>query len=85
MTGTFDMREAEGSLIPFACANVNCRAIIPAKTPFMADDLLSRGYCLPCGQRLRYHRRKWVERGEPMPRTFEEIETRFEKQFGGRR
>ena len=75
----FSMRESSGSLIPFTCSNAACGIRILAKTPFMVDDLLTRGYCLPCGQRLRYHRRKWVERGEVMPRTLEEIAARFEE------
>lgn len=78
MTTLFEMRESSGSLIPFFCSN--CREVVPAKSLFLVDELLQRGYCLPCGQRLRYHRRKWTERGEPMPKTFEEIEARFKEE-----
>lgn len=69
------MRESPGSITPFGCRN--CGDVVPPKTPFLVDEVLNRAYCLPCGQRLRYHRKKWIERGEAMPVTFEEIEKRF--------
>jgi hypothetical protein len=45
---------------------------------------LERGvaYCVPCGQRLRYHRKKAIERGEEIPKTFIDVEARFAATFG---
>ena len=73
------MRESIGSLIAFGCTNPDCGSVVPAQVPFLYDEVLKRGYCLPCGQRLRYHRRKWLERGEAMPKDFAEINARFER------
>jgi len=81
VTTAFDMREVPaGSLTPFGCANPSCGTIVPAKQIYIVDEILQRGYCTPCGQRLRYHRKKWAERGEVIPRTLDEVEERFRRQ-----
>lgn len=48
------------------CANPRCTAVLAHLDACMLDQEAGFRYCVPCGQRLRYHRRKALERGEPL-------------------
>ena len=65
--------------VPFAvpCTSPDC-AMIPEEAVKInrnsfKDSLTGRTYCETCGNRLRYHRKKWHARGEEIPRTLEEV------------
>jgi hypothetical protein len=72
----FGLTETERAL-PGWCTNDGCQAsvIAPGAERFIEDDS-GRTYCVPCGQRLRYHRKKADERGEELPRSFEDVDQR---------
>jgi len=60
--------------MPMGCANaIECASLVEHKAPCFRDATTGRTYCLPCGQRLRYHRRKALERGETMPATLSAV------------
>lgn len=49
------------------CANPRCPAVLAHGDPCLYDQEGGFRYCVPCGERLRYHRRKALQRGEPLP------------------
>lgn len=58
------------SLLSTGCANAaECGTLVDHAALCFLDSATGRVYCLPCGQRLRYHRKKALERGETMPET----------------
>ncbi len=65
--------------IKMPCANgSDCfgeRGIKP-KDRYFVDKITDKTYCLLCGKQLRYHRKKAEQRGEEMPRTFEDVARR---------
>lgn len=54
--------------------SMNISEISDVTRPFFRDSVMGRTYCKPCGQRLRYHRKKAAQRGTTSPRTIEEAE-----------
>ena len=68
--------------VPFAtpCTSPDCamppEVAVQINRDTFCDTLTGRTYCNKCGNRLRYHRRKWAERGEEIPLTLEEVITR---------
>lgn len=78
MTVNYEMEERHDAPHEYGCDNLNCAGAIEAGSDYFVDLAMQRRYCTPCGQRLRYHRKKWVERGEKMPLTFSEIDKRFD-------
>lgn len=60
-----------------SCSNgEGCVATIEPGEMYFRDEARGVGYCVPCGQRLRYHRKKALERGETIPATMTEVEAR---------
>jgi hypothetical protein len=58
------------------CAATDCPAVLAAGDSCFMDDRTSRRYCVPCGQRLRYHRRRALERSGSFPLTLDDVERR---------
>ncbi len=73
------MIEHTGAM-PAGCANaMECATLIEHGAACMLDTTTGRTYCLKCGQRLRYHRRKAIARGEPLPDTIAAASLRLEQ------
>ena len=56
------------------CANSKCGKSLSNGTEFYYDTDKEADYCFQCGVCLRYHRKKAVERGEPAPAGFADID-----------
>ncbi len=56
-----------------------CRRDIKHLEDYFYDQIENREYCEGCGKSLRYHRKKWTERGWPMPDTLEVVEQKMEE------
>lgn len=74
------VREEEPTAFAVPCTAASC-SLLPeqlAQTdrPHYKDSFTHRTYCEQCGNRLRYHRKKWSARGEEMPLTLEEVSAR---------
>lgn len=70
----------EGSVFAVPCTAADC-SLLPEHLAdkdrnYYKDTLTSRSYCEQCGNRLRYHRKKWSQRGEALPLTLEEVSAR---------
>lgn len=65
-------------LQPRGCANPVCPTVMDPGSDAMADQAGGVLYCVPCGQRLRYHRRKALERAEVLPVTLADVDRRHE-------
>ena len=61
------------------CDNENCGEKILRGADVFMDIINSSSLCRPCGERLRYHRKKWSERGWAMPKTLKEVEETFRR------
>lgn len=61
------------------CSNGDgCPAIIEPGEIYLRDKLRGVAYCVPCGQRLRYHRKKAHQRQETIPATMADVRARHE-------
>ncbi len=61
------------------CTNSDgCANTIKPGEPYFRDEARGTGYCVPCGQRLRYHRKKALQRGEELPLTMADVHARHE-------
>jgi hypothetical protein len=63
------------------CGNtLDCRCFLePGEARFLCSKT-SRTYCVSCGQRLRFHRKRALEREDSMPLTFEDVARYFIQQ-----
>jgi hypothetical protein len=61
------------------CAGPDCRQVLQPDTDCYRDEHTGRLHCIACGQILRYHRKKALERGETLPVTMAEVNARFER------
>lgn len=67
-----------------AFANTTCKSCgekIKPTTEAYFDSLLSDGgrvfHCPRCAKSLRYHRKRALMRGEPMPASFDDVDERL--------
>ncbi len=71
---THNMNETQNGAREKWCSNApNCMVMIKPKEDCFVDYSTNKPYCTACGQRLRYHRKKAMERGEVMPISFSDI------------
>ena len=60
-----------------ACRNTSCQMppeeLANKTRSHFLDGETGKTYCEQCGTILRYHRKKWMSRGEDMPLTLEEV------------
>lgn len=56
-----------------------CKRKIKHLEDYFYDRVKHREYCDGCGKSLRYHRKKWSERGWPMPDTLEVVDQKMQE------
>lgn len=56
------------------CSNGDgCPTTIKPGDAYFRDLARGVAYCVPCGQRLRYHRKKALARGDSLPQTMADV------------
>lgn len=56
-----------------SCASKKCGKLLAHGSKIFIDTIEHVYYCEACGTCLRFHRKKASQRGEDLPKTFEDV------------